>query len=339
MKTKFIKILCVILALAAFAFMAIGSGSDDEDPASKVGEISDDKTPDSDKSDDKTPDSDKSDDNKQNENQQTTQKEYKVGETLVTKDIKVTFLSSGEFISDNMFTQPADGNKYVYIKLYCENISSSDQNISYYDFNCYADGYACDGCYSMDNTLSATLSSGRTTTGTVCFEVPANATDIEFEYEANIWTSAKYTFIYEGIKDSGIVPSNDVKATEGAYKVGDIIESKTERITYLACGEYTSDNMFLQPKDGYKYIYLEFEFENISSSDENVSSLYFRCFADGAACESHYLGDDELSATLSAGRKTKGKVYFEVPKAATIIEAEYESSFWSSKKITFTYSE
>ena len=319
MKSIFIKILCVILALITFAFMAIGSGSDDDGTSTKVGEVSD--------------------DNSSKKEQTTSQTEYKVGETLITDDLKVIFLSSGEYISDSQFLQPADGNKYVYIKLFCENISSSDQYVSCYDFKCYADGYSCDACYSMDDGLSATLSAGRTTTGTVCFEVPSNASEIEFEFEPSVWTSKKYKFIYEGIKDSGIKPSTDSKAAEKAYKVGDVVESKSERITYISCGEYKSDNMFIQPKDGYKYIYLEFEFENLSSVDDNISYLYFKCYADGAACDSKYFSENELSATLSTGRKAKGRIYFEVPTSASTIEIEYESSFWSSSKITFTYSE
>ena len=51
--------------------------------------------------------------------------------------------------------------------------------------------------------------------------------------------------------------------------------------------------------------------------------------------EAYYGADEELSATLSAGRTTSGKVYFEVPKDAESIEFEYEMDFWDSKKAIF----
>ena len=80
----------------------------------------------------------------------------------------------------------------------------------------------------------------------------------------------------------------------------------------------------------------EFEFENIGSSDEVVSSFDFDCYADGLNCKGVYIRDDDLSATLSAGRKTKGTVTFEVPLDATVIEVEYLSNYWSSNRVVFT---
>jgi len=125
--------------------------------------------------------------------------------------------------------------------------------------------------------------------------------------------------------------------TQAKYNVGDIVETKALRISYLSCGEYESDNQFIQPKDGNMFIFCEFEFENISDSDKLASSFDFDCFADNSSCEETYCGDEGLSATISSGRKAKGKVYFEVPKDAKEIEIEYDSSWLSSEKIIFLY--
>ena len=124
--------------------------------------------------------------------------------------------------------------------------------------------------------------------------------------------------------------------TEGAYKVGYIVESSRLKITYLSCEEYVSDNMFVVPAEGYRFITCEFEFENIGTSDEHVSSLSFDCYADGINCKGIYIRDDELSATLSTGRKTKGTVTFEVPINAEVIEVEYLSNYWTSNRVVFT---
>ena len=156
----------------------------------------------------------------------------------------------------------------------------------------------------------------------------------------NVFTSDHIKFIYEGEKDSGFVPEKNTEVSEDVYHVGDILETKQLRITYLSCGEFGSDNMFIQPKDGYKYLYIELEFENISDSDEYVSSFSFDCFADGSACcQSYYTGDDNLDATISSGRKTKGKVVFEIPKDATTVEFEYLDNLWTSGRILFFYEE
>lgn len=95
--------------------------------------------------------------------------------------------------------------------------------------------------------------------------------------------------------------------------------------------------MFLEPKEGYKYVYIELEVENLSDSDQLFSYFSFNCFADGVSCDGFYGMDDAISATLSAGRKAKGTVVFEVPKDAQAIEFEFEDNFWTQNKIIFLY--
>ena len=84
------------------------------------------------------------------------------------------------------------------------------------------------------------------------------------------------------------------------YHVGDILMDGDMRIVYMSSGEYTSDNDFLQPKDGYKYIFLQFSFENTSTTTDNSISFYsFNGYADGYEADMFYGGDDDLSATLT----------------------------------------
>ena len=94
--------------------------------------------------------------------------------------------------------------------------------------------------------------------------------------------------------------------------------------------------MFVVPAEGYHFISCEFEFENVGDSDEFVSSFDFDCYADGISCKGTYIREDELSATLSAGRKTKGTVTFEVPVDAEIVEVEYLSNYWTSNRVVFS---
>ena len=66
--------------------------------------------------------------------------------------------------------------------------------ISGFSFDCYADGASCKAQYFREDFLSATLSPGRKTKGTVTFEVPADATVVEVEYLTNFWTSSRIVF-------------------------------------------------------------------------------------------------------------------------------------------------
>ena len=272
-----------------------------------------------------------------NKPKETAKTEYYLCDTIEDGNTKIVFMSSGDYVEENEFMQPEEGKKYIFLQFAFENISkTTDTSISFYSFECYADGYAAEMYYGGNDDLSATLSAGRATTGYIYFEVPADAEVIEVEYETNVFTEKKIKFIFEGEKDSGYVQQLNTTPTEGAYKVGDIIESSRLNITYLSCEEYVSDNMFVVPAEGYRFVTCEFEFENVGTSDEYVSSFEFDCYADGINCKGVYIRDDELSATLSAGRKTKGTVTFEVPIDAEVIEVEYLSNYWTSNRVVFT---
>ena len=267
---------------------------------------------------------------------QDTKDEYHVGDSVQADGLELTYAESGEFHPDNSFMQPDEGNKLIFLRFVVENVSSSgDGYISSFDFNCFADGYAAEDYYGGDNDLSATLSPGRSTEGCVYFEIPQDAQQVEVEYEVNLFTEKKIKFIYDGDLNSEITLSANTEESENAYSVGDTVEAKGMTIRYLSCEEYVSDNMFIQPEEGNHYIRLEFEFENTGSSDQSVSAFSFDCFADGKACEQSYLGDDTLSASLSAGRKVKGSVIFEVPSNAQTVEVEYLSDYWTSNRIVF----
>ena len=149
----------------------------------------------------------------------------------------------------------------------------------------------------------------------------------------------------ENVSDNADKTSNDGAETEtqqteeksNIFQVGDVVETNNFRITYISAGEYKSDNEYLQPKDGYVYWKFEFKFENISDTDQTVSSIMdWECYADNSKVDQTYIGDDNgLDATLSSGRETQGTIYFEVPADTQNIELEYDINYWQSDKIIF----
>lgn len=124
---------------------------------------------------------------------------------------------------------------------------------------------------------------------------------------------------------------------DNTFNVGDVVETDNFRITYESAGEYTDSNEFLQPKDGYVYWEFKFKFENISNTDQTVSTMMdWECYADNSKADQTWIVDDNgLDGKLSAGREAEGAVYFEVPKDAESIELEYDINFWQSDKIIF----
>lgn len=324
-KAKLLGVLLVSCAFMAFALGSESSGSGST-TSTKVGEVLD-----------------KIEDGVSEKIEEATEIKFEnpdkvyVGDVCMDGDVKITYIKSGEYREDNQFLKPKDGYKYVFIELYAENTGNSDATLSSFSFEGYADGYSVDQYYSGTD-FSGTLSAGRTMTGSIVYEVPNDATEIEMEYSLSFWTSDNIKFVYEGDKDSGFVPEANTTVSEDAYRKGDILETKDLRITYIDCGQFTSDNMFIQPKEGFKYLYIELEIENISDKDQSVSSFSFDCYADGAACDqTYYTGDDSLDAKISAGRKTKGKVVFEIPNEATTVEFEYLDNYWTSGRVKFLY--
>ncbi len=123
---------------------------------------------------------------------------------------------------------------------------------------------------------------------------------------------------------------------DNKFNVGDVVETSNLRISFLSAGEWKSDNEFLQPKDGYMYYRMEFEFENIGDSDQTISSLVnWDCYADGYSMDQSWIGDDQIDATISSGKKVKGAVYYEVPSDAKEIELEYKVNYFTQSKIIF----
>ena len=129
----------------------------------------------------------------------------------------------------------------------------------------------------------------------------------------------------------------ETEEVNNVFQVGDVVETENFKITFVSAGAYESGNQFLQPKDGYEYWQFEFKFENISDTDQAVSSMIdWECYADNSKVDQTWIGDDSgLDATLSAGRETQGTIYFEVPKDVQSVELEYDINFWQSDKIVF----
>ena len=262
--------------------------------------------------------------------------DYYVGETFNYNGQMVTLVSTEYYTSDNMFMQPAEGKRYIRFVIHVENQSKSDISVTTYDFSCYADGYKCDSHYESDD-LSASLSAGRTADGALYYEVPENSKEIEVEYAYELFGSKVIKFIFEGNKDSGLEFEKNTAAHEDALHVGDSINNSGLLISYIGAAEHISNNMFMQPEEGYKYIYIEIEIENQSKSDKSISYFSFDCYADGVKCDGFYGRDDGISATISSGRKAKGTVAFKVPVDAETIEIELDKNILTDKKIYFLY--
>lgn len=129
-------------------------------------------------------------------------------------------------------------------------------------------------------------------------------------------------------------------AENAVYNVGEVYESKEIKIMYLNSGDYNVENEYSQPESGNKYIFIEFSIENVGNSDCSVGYASFRCYADNTECSNPIISSEgtmPIITSLSPGRNTKGKIFYEVPTTAEKIEIEYETNIITQEKIYFNY--
>lgn len=129
---------------------------------------------------------------------------------------------------------------------------------------------------------------------------------------------------------------------ETFFKVGDTLEYKDIKITLNDVHESYGLEYF-GPDDNEVFIVFDFEFENNSDKDLNISSYYFNAYADGYQIEEYFfmdgIGETSLTGDASPGKKIRGSIAYSAPIDYKEIEVEYEPSFWNfdNKKIVFRH--
>ena len=110
---------------------------------------------------------------------------FTIGDTIITKDYKLTVEGASIIVSDNEYFQPDENCEFVEVELTLENTSNDTLTVTPFYFTSYADGFIIDS-YDFDaymatskNTLSADLPSGKKINGVLCYEVPNDWSELE----------------------------------------------------------------------------------------------------------------------------------------------------------------
>lgn len=127
------------------------------------------------------------------------------------------------------------------------------------------------------------------------------------------------------------------EATSNVVEIGDTYEKSGHSITFVSADDYVSDNMFIKPEDGKKFIEVVWKCKNTDKVDWFVNFDFdTKTYADNQSLEFNiWTGTYDSSATLSTGREATISYLLEVPETAQIVELEYESSYWTSNKVIF----
>ena len=140
---------------------------------------------------------------------------------------------------------------------------------------------------------------------------------------------------YDSSETSGDSLSAGSSAVSDNLTVGSTLSAKGLNITLKKVEDWDSDNMFIQPKDGNKFIRAYFTLENTNSTSRYLGSYDFTCYADNVKTDMSIFGEDTLAlgTEVSGGRVLQGYIYYEVPVNAESIQIEYDSDWWGSKAI------
>lgn len=140
----------------------------------------------------------KSDDNKSDDSTESDNQKITAGHAItIDNELKISYLKCDtNFKKYSKYATVGKGKKVISATFKIENVSDTDQYID--TINCYADDKKCDNFYSVedyDDPFLDSISAGRSIEGTVYFEVPSNAKDVELEFENNVWTNDKVVFV------------------------------------------------------------------------------------------------------------------------------------------------
>ncbi len=139
---------------------------------------------------------------------------------------------------------------------------------------------------------------------------------------------------------SAISPDSVNKQNETSQSqltVGETLSADGLNITLQNVEDWNSNNMFIKPKEGYKFIRAYFVLENTNSTSRYLGSYDFDCYADNSKMDMSIYGDNtlELATDITGGRTLQGYIYYEVPIDCQTIEIEYGSDWWSNEKAIF----
>lgn len=110
----------------------------------------------------------------------------KVGDTVQTQSLNITWESVGVIQSDNPYMQADEGKEFVEVVLLLENTGASDIAVSsLMNFDLYVDGYAADGsdlsamAASSYDSLNGKIAPGKMMEGCLAMQVAPGWSEIE----------------------------------------------------------------------------------------------------------------------------------------------------------------
>ena len=121
-----------------------------------------------------------------------------------------------------------------------------------------------------------------------------------------------------------------------SYNLGDLVKVDKFEFSVLSVKETKSDNPYIKPKEGNKYMTVELQIKNNGDTKEVVSTLmnFYLKNSDGEkGTQALMTGDKSVDGELLKGDKIKGTITYEISKNSSGLKFYYNPSFLFGKSI------
>ena len=143
-------------------------------------------------------------------------------------------------------------------------------------------------------------------------------------------------------KETNGTPQGSTGKEEQTFALNETAVFDTLKITATEIKESKGDTFF-SPEAGKVFLGVKFTIENISDTDQTVSSLLlFDAYADDVACSLSFtagaaFGSETVDGTIAAGKKLVGWYSIEVPKEWKTVELQVKANWLSNASAKFIF--
>lgn len=119
---------------------------------------------------------------------------FKVGDKIKLGDYYLTVNGFEDYVDENPFIQPEEGNKFFIVDVTIENNGAEPKSYNELDFEIQDSvSYIYDSYLSLKepSLQSGDLQPGRNVRGWITFEIPKNAQGLELIYQPDWWDAGQ----------------------------------------------------------------------------------------------------------------------------------------------------
>jgi len=271
---------------------------------------------------------------------------YQIGDIISMGDVVMVVLGWYSPPGDD-FSKPDEGKKFVAVDVILVNQSESSTSVSSMLQMELKDAtsqvYEADFMASTAIDVSSPdgeISPGERVRGQVGFQVPEDATDLVFVFDADVWGTGK-VFVELGSEPASVEPPAELPGEQAQtiFAIGDIVEIGSIALTVNEVTHPAGDS-YNKPNEGNVFTVVDVTIKNQGSEAVSVSSMLQMSLKDGTGqgydpdfMASTASGGTAPEGEIAPGETVRGQVGFQVPEDAAGMVFVFDSDVWGFGKV------